>query len=40
MTWSGCDAVVIIIGLAILALIGDWLDRLAAGVEDQGDDDA
>ena len=32
-------AVVVVVGLALLALVGDWLKRWAAGVEDRGDGD-
>ena len=39
MTWSAADAVVIVVALAVMVLIGDWLRCWAAGVEDQGDDD-
>jgi hypothetical protein len=39
VTWSAADAVVIVVGLALLVLVGDWLKRWAAGHEDQGDDD-
>ena len=33
-------AVVVVIGLALLALVGDWLKRWAASHDDQGDDHA
>ena len=32
-------AVVVVVGLAVMALIGDWLRRWAAGHDDQGDGD-
>ena len=31
-------AVVVVVGLALLVLISDWLKRRAAGHDDQGDD--